>query len=158
MHVPVKEQEAKQGRQQAMSFEEGNMLPVMIVPPPGPESIRMAERLGKVEPPTSSVIARGETPIFWERSRGANIEDADANIYIDLTAGFCVATAGHSNPRIVRAISEQAEKILHSQGGLNPNRRRMQLAEKLAEIARGRLAVSHIACCFLAELLPPSLC
>jgi 4-aminobutyrate aminotransferase len=131
--------------QNNLSFEEGNMLPAMVVPPPGPESSGLAERLGKVEPPTSSIIARGETPIFWERSRGANIEDADGNIYIDLTAGFCVATAGHSNPRIVRAISEQAEQILHSQGGLNPNRRRVQLAEKLAELAPGRLSVSHIA-------------
>jgi 4-aminobutyrate aminotransferase len=127
------------------SLEDGTALPAMVASPPGPESRRLAERLSHVEPPTSSLIASGEIPIFWERSRGANVVDADGNVYIDLTAGFCVAVAGHSNPRIVRAISQQAETLLHTQGGLNPNRRRVELSEKLAELAPGKLSVSHIA-------------
>ena len=127
------------------SLEEGTALPRMVSPPPGPKSRELAGRLSKVEPPTSSVIARGQTPVFWERTRGANIEDVDGNLYIDLTAGFCVATAGHSNPRIVRAIAEQSQRMLHTQGGLNPNQNRVELAEKLAERAPGDLSVSHIA-------------
>ena len=98
----------------------------------------LAERLGKVEPPTSSVIPRGQTPVFWERTRGANIVDADGNVYVDLTAGFCVATAGHSNPRIVQAIAKQSETMMHSQGGVNPNRNRVELAEKLSRPGAGR--------------------
>ena len=111
------------------SLEEGTALPRMVSPPPGPKSRELAGRLSKVEPPTSSVIARGQTPVFWERTRGANIEDVDGNLYIDLTAGFCVATAGHSNPRIVRAIAEQSQRMMHTQGGLNPNQNRVELAE-----------------------------
>ena len=133
---------AKPDRQ---ALEEGTALPSIVVQPPGPLSHQWTRRLGKVEPPNSSVIPRGETPVFWERSRGANIVDVDDNLYVDLTAGFCVATAGHSNPRIVQAIAKQSEKMMHSQGGLNPNRNRVELAEKLAELAPGELSVSHIA-------------
>ena len=127
------------------ALEDGTALPSMVTPPPGPQSRQLTERLGKVEPPTSSVIKRGQTPVFWERTRGANIVDVDDNVYVDLTAAFCVATAGHSNPRIVQAIAKQSETMMHSQGGLNPNRNRVELAEKLSARSPGQLSVSHIA-------------
>ena len=127
------------------ALEDGAALPSMVVPPPGPQSRELTQRLSKVEPPTSSVIPRGQIPVFWDRSRGANIVDADGNVYVDLTAGFCVAMAGHSNPRIVQAIAKQSERMMHSQGGLNPNRHRVELAEKLSQRAPGDLSVSHIA-------------
>ena len=127
------------------ALEDGTALPSIVTPPPGPQSRQLTERLSKVEPPTSSVIKRGQTPVFWERTRGANIVDVDDNVYVDLTAAFCVATAGHSNPRIVQAIAKQSETMMHSQGGLNPNRNRVELAEKLAARAPGELSVSHIA-------------
>ena len=136
---------AAEANSERQSLEEGTALPQMVAPPPGPKSRQLAGRLTKVEPPTSSVIPRGQTPVFWERTRGANIVDVDGNLYVDLTAGFCVATAGHSNPRIVRAIAEQSERMMHSQGGLNPNETRVELAERLAERAPGDLSVSHIA-------------
>ncbi len=132
-------------RQAVAKLRNGTLLPSIVEPPPGPKSRRLAERLGQVETPTSSIIVRGEVPVFWERSRGANVMDVDGNIYVDLTAGFCVALAGHSNPRIVRAISRQSDTLLHSQGGLNPNPLRVELAEKLAQIAPGGLSVSHIS-------------
>ena len=126
-------------------LEEGVALPSIVTPPPGPESRQLTSRLSEVEPPTSSVIPRGQTPVFWERTRGANIVDVDGNVFVDLTAGFCVATAGHSNPRIVEAIAKQSATMMHSQGGLNPNRNRVELAERLADLAPGDLSVSHIA-------------
>ena len=127
------------------ALEDGTALPSIVATPPGPQSLQLTERLSKVEPPTSSVIPRGQTPVFWERTRGANIVDVDGNVYVDLTAAFCVATAGHSNPRIVQAIAKQSGTMMHSQGGLNPNRHRVELAEKLSERAPGELSVSHIA-------------
>ena len=127
------------------ALEDGTALPSIVTPPPGPQSRQLTERLSKVEPPTSSVIKRGQTPVFWERTRGANIVDVDDNVFVDLTAAFCVATAGHSNPRIVQAIAKQSETMMHSQGGLNPNRNRVELAEKLSARAPGELSVSHIA-------------
>ena len=137
--------ESYSSNSQLQALEDGTALPSIVTPPPGPQSRQLTERLSKVEPPTSSVIPRGQTPVFWERTRGANIVDADSNVYVDLTAGFCVATAGHSNPRIVQAIAKQSETMMHSQGGVNPNRNRVELAEKLSARAPGELSVSHVA-------------
>jgi 4-aminobutyrate aminotransferase len=132
-------------RAEAGAFEQGTALPSMVTEAPGPRSRALAARLGGVEPPTSSVIAAGQTPIFWARSRGSNVEDVDGNVYVDLTAGFCVAVAGHSNPRIVDAVARQASTLMHAPGGLNPSDVRVELAERLARLAPGDLAVSHLA-------------
>jgi 4-aminobutyrate aminotransferase len=123
----------------------GELLAKIVVEPPGPKSRQLAERLIRHESPTASGIREGEIPVFWERSQGANVVDVDGNLYVDMVGGFAVAVAGHSNPRIVEAISQQSEKLLHSMGVVHPNVPRVELAEKLAEIAPGDLTVSHIA-------------
>lgn len=123
----------------------GELLPDIKVEPPGPNSREMSERLVRVESPSASIITLGEPAVFWERAKGANVEDADGNRYIDLTAAFCVSVVGHSNPRVVAAISHQAERLMHHPGVLNPNRLRLELAERLAEWAPGDLSMTHIA-------------
>ena len=45
----------------------------------------------------------GSWPIVWERAKGVNVWDAEGKKYLDLTAAFGVAAAGHANPRVVRA-------------------------------------------------------
>jgi 4-aminobutyrate aminotransferase len=111
-----------------------DLLPKIKVPPPGPKSIAWADRLIGHETPGCSSISIGKIPIFWEEAHGSNVVDVDGNIYIDLTAGFCVAVVGHSNPKIVQAIARQSGKLLHSQGALNPCIPRVELLEKLATI------------------------
>ena len=125
--------------------EFGTFLPRIVVEPPGPQSAECARRLAETEFSACSVIDAQCTPVFWDEGAGANIKDVDGNIYIDLTAGFCVALAGHSNPRIADAASQQFHRLMHSQGGLNPNPKRVLLAEKLAKMAPGELGVSLIA-------------
>ncbi len=123
----------------------GALLPNMRTEAPGPRSRELAALLERYEAPTASTLARGQVPVFWERTRDANILDVDGNLYVDLTAGFCVAVAGHSNPRIVAALTGQAAAMMHSQGASNPNPMRARLAQRLAELAPGNLSVSHIA-------------
>ncbi len=48
------------------------------------------------------------------RAEGARIIDADGRSLIDLAGGIGVMSAGHCAPSVVRAISEQAEKLLHT--------------------------------------------
>jgi len=127
-----------------MAEQFGTMLPKVVTRVPGPKSAEYAERLIKVESPAANTVQKGETPIFWERTRGANIEDVDGNVFVDMISGFCVAATGHSNPRIVEAMHQQAQKALHSQGVSNPTFVRLQLLEKLAQVAPGNLGVSHI--------------
>jgi 4-aminobutyrate aminotransferase len=122
----------------------GSELPEVRTEVPGPRSLALAQRLAVHESPAASGISIGELPVFWESTRGANIVDVDGNRYVDLTAGFCVAVAGHSNPRIVAAIADQAARMMHSQGVANPSERRVELNEKLASLAPGNLSVAHV--------------
>lgn len=125
--------------------ELGTLFPDVTVSPPGPRSRELAEKSRRYESATGMKITAGNVPAYWDIAQGANIVDVDGNRYVDLTAGFTVALAGHSNPRIVAALSEQAARLMHAQGAANPGPGRPLLAERLAEVAPGDLSVSHIA-------------
>lgn len=45
--------------------------------------------------------------------KGAEVWDIDGNRYLDFVAGIAVASTGHSHPKVVKAIQDQAEKFLH---------------------------------------------
>ena len=111
---------------------------------PGPESRRLAARLGRVE--SRNVTALDPVPIFWERASGANLWDVDGNRYVDLTAAFGVANVGHAHPEVVEAISRQAQTLLHGMGDVHPSRIKIELIERLVEIyPRGRNDPSPVA-------------
>ena len=42
----------------------------------------------------------GSWPIVWERAEGVHVRDVEGKRYLDLTAAFGVAAAGHANPRV----------------------------------------------------------
>jgi len=73
-------------------------------------------------------------PIVWERAKGVHIWDAESKKYLDLTAAFGVAAAGHANPHVVRAGQKQMAKLLHAMGDVHPHALKAQLAQKLSEI------------------------
>lgn len=123
----------------------GAMLPRIITDIPGPNSVAYAERLRKVESPAASMIKKGHRPVFWEQTRGANIKDADGNVFIDLTSAFCVAAIGHSNPRVIEAVCHQGQTMMHAQGVVTPTLVRLQLLERLADLAPGERWRSHLA-------------
>ena len=51
------------------------------------------------------------------RGAGALVEDVDGNVFLDFNAGIAVTSTGHAHPNVVRAIKEQAERLLHFSGG-----------------------------------------
>ena len=55
----------------------------------------------------------GCLPLAFVRGHGAYLYDADGNRYLDFFCGLAVTSLGHGNPRVVRAIKEQAEKLTH---------------------------------------------
>ena len=120
----------------------GKNLPDIKVRPPGPMSKSLAERLIKYESKGVSSIATGKIPIVWAKAKGANIVDADGNVYIELSAALTVAIVGHSNNRVIDALKKQADKLIHAPGGTNPNIPRIELVEKLAQITPGDLTKS----------------
>jgi len=50
-------------------------------------------------------------PVEFVRGLGAQLWDADGKEYLDFFAGLSVHNAGHCHPRIVAAISDQAERL-----------------------------------------------
>jgi len=76
----------------------------------------------------------GDWPIVWERARGVHVWDADGRRYLDLTAAFGVAAAGHSNRAVVRAGQQQMETLLHAMGDVHPHALKARLARELSRI------------------------
>jgi acetylornithine/N-succinyldiaminopimelate aminotransferase len=52
-------------------------------------------------------------PISFERGQGPYLYTADGKRYLDFTAGVAVVSLGHANPRLIKALTEQANKLWH---------------------------------------------
>jgi 4-aminobutyrate aminotransferase-like enzyme len=76
----------------------------------------------------------GSWPIVWERARGVHVWDVEGKSYLDLTAAFGVAAAGHANPRVVRAGQLQMARLLHAMGDVHPHALKARLARELSRI------------------------
>jgi 4-aminobutyrate aminotransferase-like enzyme len=116
----------------------GELLPDVRTELPGPRSRELGQRLKRVENRAITRIdERG--PIFWAGAAGANVRDVDGNRFIDMTAGFGVAAAGHSNPRVVAALHGQAGRLVHAMGDVHPAEAKVVLLERLARVTPGDL-------------------
>jgi acetylornithine/N-succinyldiaminopimelate aminotransferase len=47
------------------------------------------------------------------RAAGIHVWDIDGKAYVDLIAGFSVCNIGHSNPKVVKAVQDQAAAYMH---------------------------------------------
>jgi len=101
---------------------------------PGPRSIELAKGLVRTESRGVTYIS-DDFPVFWESAFESTVIDVDGNRYLDFTSAFGVANTGHSNPAVVRAISEQAAKLMHGMGDVHPNALKVALCEKLVALA-----------------------
>ena len=76
---------------------------------PGPKARSIVERDRAVISPS---YPRGY-PFVMDHGRGAQVWDVDDNRFLDFSAGIAVVSTGHSHPKVVKAIQEQAEKFIH---------------------------------------------
>lgn len=76
----------------------------------------------------------GSWPIVWDRAKDVFVWDADGKKYLDLTAAFGVAAAGHANPNVVAAGQKQLERLPHAPGDFHPQARKAELARELSRI------------------------
>ena len=100
---------------------------------PGQRSAALSKRLRAYEQRNVTFFG-DDFPIFWESAQGATVIDVDGNAYIDCTAAFGVANAGHCNPNIARAVAGQANRLMHGMGDVHPTEIRVTLFERLAKI------------------------
>ncbi len=73
-------------------------------------------------------------PISFVKGEGVWLFDAEGNRYLDALAGVAVNGLGHAHPKLVKAISEQAAKLIHVSNVYNINEQE-RLADKLCEIS-----------------------
>jgi acetylornithine/N-succinyldiaminopimelate aminotransferase len=52
-------------------------------------------------------------PILLVRGKGTRLWDAEGKEYFDFVSGLAVCNLGHCHPKVVKAIQEQAEKLIH---------------------------------------------
>ena len=52
-------------------------------------------------------------PVVLDHGEGVKVTDIDGNEYLDMFAGIAVNALGHDHPKLVKAIQEQAEKLIH---------------------------------------------
>src|SRR5882672_6189491 len=76
----------------------------------------------------------GSWPIVWERAKGVHVWNAEGKKYLDLTAAFGVAAAGHANPNVVRAGQKQMARLLHAMGDVHPHVLKAKLARELSRL------------------------
>jgi 4-aminobutyrate aminotransferase-like enzyme len=84
----------------------------------------------------------GRWPMVWESARGVHVRDPEGRRYLDLTAAFGVAAAGHANPRVVRAGQRQMAKLAHAMGDVHPHPVKARLARELSRLTFERWLVS----------------
>ena len=127
-----------------LSFESA---PKIITELPGPKSKQIGNEAKAFLSPARTTAAEGAAPEsvrpYWERARGATLEDIDGNLFIDLTAGIAVSAVGRLHPKVIAAVRDQSTKIMH---GGNESPIAVEMAKKLANIMPGTLR-NH---CFLA--------
>lgn len=100
---------------------------------PGPKARAIVDRDRQVTAPAYGRVY----PLVVKRASGMMVEDVDGNLFLDFMAGIAVASTGHSHPRVVRAIEEQARKFLHICGSDYYYEPMVALAEKLGRLTPG---------------------
>lgn len=89
-------------------------------------------------PNVTHVDPAGGWPMVWARARGARVWDLEGREYLDLTAAFGVAAAGHGNRAVIQAMRAQAETLLHAMGDVHPHALKASLCRELSRITYGR--------------------
>jgi len=97
---------------------------------PGPKARALIKRDSAVISPSYP----RDMPLVIDHAKGTEIWDVDGNRFLDFAAGIAVVSTGHSHPRVVKAIQDQAEKFVHISSDFY-HEKWIALGEKLDEIA-----------------------
>lgn len=82
-------------------------------------------------------------PVTIERGLGAHVWDTSGKEYIDCMGGYGVALVGHCNPRVVKEIKAQLDKIITVHSSLY-NKTREAFLEKLIKISPKSLSQVYL--------------
>lgn len=82
-------------------------------------------------------------PITVVRGKGVKVWDANGREYIDCMGGYGVALVGHCNDKVIRAIKEQADKLITCHSSLY-NDARLAFLQKLLSVAPRGLTKAYL--------------
>ena len=105
--------------------------PHIVTELPGPKA---REIIARDEAVASPSLTRAY-PLVAASGSGATVTDVDGNRFLDFAAGIAVCSTGHSHPKVVAAIQEQAERLIHIAATDFYEPRYLELMERLAAIA-----------------------
>jgi alanine-glyoxylate transaminase/(R)-3-amino-2-methylpropionate-pyruvate transaminase len=83
--------------------------------------------------------------VVLESGKGMRVRDAEGKSYLDFFGGILTISVGHANDKVNAAIKAQIDRLGHV-STLYPTLPIVELAEKLAKIAPGRLQKSYFTC------------
>jgi len=78
-------------------------------------------------------------PVVVTNASGSKVTSEDGRVYTDLYSGISVVNAGHCNPEVAQAAKAQIDKLIHCGTYVYYSPTAADFAEKLAEVAPGRL-------------------
>ena len=74
-----------------------------------------------------------QPPFVLSRGKGTEVWDLDGKRYLNLAAGIAVNSLGHAHPALVKALSEQASKLVHVSNYFY-NEPNVRLAARLTQV------------------------
>jgi predicted acetylornithine/succinylornithine family transaminase len=80
------------------------------------------------------VQSYGRYPLVLDHGKGCHVCDLNNRSYLDFVSGIGVNALGHGHPRILNAMRDQMEKLIHC-SNLYYQRYQGRLAERLVEIS-----------------------
>jgi len=83
-----------------------------------------------------------KNPLVVDHAKNQYVCDIEGRQYLDFFGGIVTVGVGHSNPRVTSKIKEQIDKVQHTSTA-HITEAMVALAEKLAQIAPGRLKKSY---------------
>lgn len=81
-----------------------------------------------------SIMPTYAPSIALSSGRGVTVRDVDGLILYDFTSGIGIHNVGHSNPKVVKAVQDQAAQLMHS-SNLFVNEPSTRLAAKLVQLS-----------------------
>ena len=81
---------------------------------------------------------------YIESGKGSFLYDVEGREYIDFAGGIAVMNVGHSHPRVVAALKDQAEKFTHTCFMVLPYEPAVKLAETMNTVTPGDFRKSTI--------------
>jgi 4-aminobutyrate aminotransferase len=85
--------------------------PLVKTPIPGPKAKAVVQR-----DETYLVTTTKTAPVVGATAKGVVVEDVDGNRLLDFASGIGVLNTGHCHPKVVKAVQDQAARLMHFAG------------------------------------------